>query len=63
LLRANAEALSGGDNAQTSRIMLRAWAVAHGLAMLILDGHLPPDDTLIDSVISEGLRGVAASPS
>jgi hypothetical protein len=31
--------------------------------MLILDGHLPPDDTLIDSAMPEGLKGAAASPS
>jgi len=30
---------------------MRAWALVHGLAMLMLDGHVPTDDTLIDSVI------------
>jgi AcrR family transcriptional regulator len=51
LLRENAQALSGGDDAETRRIIVRSWAVAHGLAMLILDGHLPPDDALIDGAM------------
>jgi AcrR family transcriptional regulator len=63
LLRTNAEALGGGDERETRRIMLRAWAVAHGLAMLILDGHLPANDALIDAAMPEGLKGAAASPS
>jgi AcrR family transcriptional regulator len=63
LLRTNAEALSGGDEIATRRILLRAWAVAHGLAMLILDGHLPADDAVIEAALPEGLKGAAASPS
>jgi AcrR family transcriptional regulator len=51
LLRANSEALSGGDAEEARRIMVRSWAVAHGLAMLILDGHLPADDALIDAAM------------
>ena len=39
----------GGDNAQW--LALQAWAVAHGLAMLMLDGRVPPDDATIDAVI------------
>jgi uncharacterized protein YhhL (DUF1145 family) len=31
--------------------MLQAWAVVHGLAMLILDGQLPHDEAMIDRVI------------
>jgi AcrR family transcriptional regulator len=63
LLRANSLALSGGDGAEARRIMVRAWAVAHGLAMLILDGHLPADDALIDAVMPGTPMGAAASPS
>lgn len=51
LLRDNARALSDGDDDEARRIMVRSWAVAHGLAMLILDGHLPADDALIDGVM------------
>lgn len=29
----------------------QAWSLAHGMAVLMLDGHLPPDDALIDAVI------------
>lgn len=50
------QALNGLANpADTHRDLdlrrMRAWALVHGLAMLMLDGHIPPDDTLIDSVI------------
>lgn len=51
LLRENAQALSGGDVEEARRIVIRSWAIAHGLAMLILDGHLPPDDALIDGAM------------
>lgn len=51
LLRANSEALGGGDPQAARAIMVRAWAVAHGLSMLILDGHLPADDALIDAAM------------
>lgn len=40
-----------GSEAGTQRFMLQAWAVVHGLAMLMLDGQLPRDDALIDQVI------------
>lgn len=32
-------------------LVIQAWSVVHGLAMLMLDGQLPPDDALIDRVI------------
>lgn len=51
LLRANADALGGGDQDEARRIMIHGWAIAHGLAMLILDGHLPADDALIDAAM------------
>ena len=50
----NAQALSGGDDAQARRLALQAWAVVHGLAMLMLDGRVPPDDALIDATIDSG---------
>lgn len=51
LLQDKAAAATGGDPAETRRLMVQAWAVVHGLAMLMLDGQLPPDDALIDQVI------------
>ncbi|GGE02635.1 putative TetR-family transcriptional regulator [Polymorphobacter glacialis] len=48
LLMQNARMIKG---ANSHVIAARAWSMAHGLAMLILDGQLPADDTLIDSVI------------
>lgn len=50
LLRANAEALAPpGLDART--FALQAWALAHGLAMLMLDGQVPRDEAMIDGVI------------
>ena len=48
MLRGYAEHFGGAD---AERLTLQAWAVAHGLAMLMLDGRLPPDDALIDRVL------------
>ncbi len=48
LLLAYAQQLAGPD---AERLALQAWSVAHGLAMLMLDGLLPPDDALIDRVL------------
>lgn len=39
------------DPAEARRLIVQAWALVHGLAMLMLDGQLPPDDALIDRVI------------
>lgn len=50
MLRAHASRL-GADDAGTRRFMLQAWALVHGLAMLMLDGQLPRDPALIDTVI------------
>jgi AcrR family transcriptional regulator len=48
MLRSYAQKFGGAD---AERLTLQAWAVAHGLAMLMLDGRLPPDDGLIDRVL------------
>lgn len=50
LLRSYAESFAGPD---AERLQLQAWAVTHGLAMLMLDGLLPSDDRLIDAVIDQ----------
>jgi AcrR family transcriptional regulator len=49
-LQANAAALAppGSD---PKIFALQAWSVAHGLAMLMLDGQVPVDNALIDKVI------------
>lgn len=51
LLHDKAAAATSGDPAETRRLMVQAWAIVHGLAMLMLDGQLPDDDALIDRVI------------
>ena len=38
-----------GDNAPA--LALQAWSVAHGLAMLMLDGRVKPNEAIIDAVI------------
>ena len=56
MLRANAEAYAppGCDPRVAA---LQAWALVHGLAVLILDGHVPAEDTLIDAVIDARVLG------
>lgn len=56
-LRANAAALAAGRGGDAQVIALRAWALVHGLAMLMLDGQVPVDDALIDRVIGAGADG------
>ena len=51
LLRDKAMKATGSDEEATRRLMIQAWAVVHGLAMLMLDGQLPADEALIDQVI------------
>ena len=48
-LNANALAPTGVD---PKVYALHAWSVAHGLAMLMLDGLAPADDTMIERVIA-----------
>jgi hypothetical protein len=50
-LRANAAMLAEGKGGDAQVIALQAWALVHGLAMLMLDGQVPVDETLIDRVI------------
>lgn len=49
ILMANARSQAGRGDPRV--IAARAWSMAHGLAMLILDGQLPADDALIDGVV------------
>ena len=51
-LLANAAASAGVEqgSAEARRAAIEAWALVHGLAMLILDGQLPADDAMIDAI-------------
>lgn len=51
LLHDHALALAHGDARQARIVALRAWALVHGLALLMLDGRVPPSDALIDAAI------------
>ena len=55
MLHANAAAAmpSGTGSGQTEAKALRAWSLVHGLAMLMLDGQLPADDDLIETLITD----------
>ncbi|WP_369025327.1 TetR/AcrR family transcriptional regulator [Qipengyuania sp. RANM35] len=52
LLAANSLAITG-DKKSAERLALQAWAVAHGVAMLMLDGRIPAEDGLIDRLIDQ----------
>jgi AcrR family transcriptional regulator len=57
-LRANAALLAKGKGGDAQVIALQAWAIAHGLAMLMLDGQVPVDEELIDRVIdTDAIQG------
>ena len=49
-LRANAAEVAGGADAR--RVALQAWSIAHGLAMLMLDGQVPPSEETVAQVIA-----------
>ena len=57
LLHDHALELAHGDKRLTRVIALRAWALVHGLALLILDGRVPSDDALIDATIAAAALG------
>jgi AcrR family transcriptional regulator len=60
LLRDNAVQLVAKDRGpeEAKIFALRAWAMVHGLAVLMLDGMVAPDDALIDRVVCvRDLRG------
>ena len=53
MLQDKAAVATGGNPEETRRLMIQAWSVVHGLAMLMLDQQLPADDALIDRVIDQ----------
>lgn len=51
LLTAYTQALA--DNPERAETLaLQAWSIAHGIAMLMLDGRIPADDALIDRLLN-----------
>ena len=44
MLQDKAAVATGGNPEETRRLMIQAWSVVHGLAMLMLDQQLPADD-------------------
>lgn len=53
LLTANTRALARDDE-RAEILALQAWSIAHGLAMLMLDGRIPADETLIERLLDTG---------
>lgn len=53
MLEEATQALTGGGPA-AERLATQAWAIAHGIAMLMLDRRLPRDDALIDRLLDTG---------
>ena len=51
MLREKAQSVVGDDPAKVQRLMIQAWSLVHGLAMLMLDQQLPVDESLIERVI------------
>jgi AcrR family transcriptional regulator len=51
-LRTNAQAAAAQAGADPRVVAIRAWALVHGLAVLMLDAQIEPDDALIERVIS-----------
>jgi len=51
ILQANAARAAAKDGGEAAIHAIQAWALVHGLAMLMLDGQIPEDDTLIDKAI------------
>jgi AcrR family transcriptional regulator len=51
-LRENANAAAASTGMDAHVIAVRAWSIAHGLALLILEKQIEPDDALIEAVIS-----------
>ena len=56
LLRRNIATLAApGTSKDIQRVRaVQSWAVVHGLAMLMLDGQVPPDEALIEAVVNTG---------
>ncbi len=51
LLQAHAAREAAAHGGEAAVRAVQAWALVHGLAMLMLDGQIPMDETLIDRAI------------
>ncbi|MBB2172735.1 TetR/AcrR family transcriptional regulator [Gluconacetobacter asukensis] len=51
LLQANAAMVAARQGGEAATRAIEAWALVHGLAMLMLDGQIPADETIIEKVI------------
>jgi len=62
MLQENAARLVGRDRGEAAARLfaLRAWALVHGLAVLILDGQVEPDMAVVEAVISEQVSSLDA---
>ena len=60
LLRAYARKLAGeGASPQLVKtVAMRAWALVHGLAVLMIGGYVPRDEALIDAVVDTRALGM-----
>lgn len=57
LLHDHALDMAHGDARQARILALRSWALVHGLALLMLDGRVPPSDALIEAAIGSVVIG------
>jgi AcrR family transcriptional regulator len=53
-LRANAAALAERTGAPAKVVAVHAWALAHGLAVLMLEGQVAAEDGLVEAVLGMG---------
>jgi AcrR family transcriptional regulator len=54
LLQAHAARIAAKDGGEAAIRAVQAWALVHGLAMLMLDGQVPMDETLVERAIGPG---------
>ena len=52
LLYASTRQLTGGNEHEAERLALQAWAIAHGIAMLMLDGRMKASEEMICRLIN-----------
>jgi hypothetical protein len=60
MLQANAARLAGDRGEAAARLFaLRAWALVHGLAVLILDGQVEADMAMVEAALCEHVAASA----
>lgn len=57
-----AAVLPDSTDAQQRLAAIHAWSLVHGMAMLMLDGMIPPDEALISSISSSQFGAAQAVP-